>query len=102
VADGNSAVGLLILQNELQRNGPLYAAASWIPRAVEYVDTIPTQQGKTVLPHERLWLVVQGEGVSADEQAAARARALQMNPGAVLVALTRLDQSYEPRVIPVK
>jgi hypothetical protein len=102
VADGDTPVGLLVLQKELERNGALYSAASWIPKAVEYVDKVPARQGKTVLPRERLWLVVQGEGVSAEEHAAARAAALQTNPAAVLVALARLDQSYEPRVIPVK
>jgi hypothetical protein len=45
---------------------------------------------------------VQGEGVSEADLAAARAAALQTHPSAVLVALTRLDQSYEPRVISVK
>jgi hypothetical protein len=102
VEDGSSAVGLLVLQNELERTGPLYAGASWIPKAVEYVDTIPAQQGKKILPHERLWLVVQGTGVSAAEQAAARAAALKTNTAAILVALARIDQSYEPRVISVK
>jgi len=99
VDDGDSAVGLLVLQKELERSGALYAANSWIPKAVAYVDTIPAQQGKKVLPHDRLWLVVQGEGVSAVGQAAARAAALKTSPAAVLVALTRIDQSYEPRVI---
>jgi hypothetical protein len=102
VADGNSPIGLLVLQKELERNGPQYAASAWAPKAVEYVDTIPAQLGGKVLPHERLWLVLQGYDVSATEQAAARAAALQSNPAAIVVALTRLDQSYEPRVIPVK
>lgn len=102
VADGNSAIGLLVLQKELERTGPFYAASNWVPKAVEYLDTIPVQQGKTALPHERLWLVLQGVGASAEDQAAARTAALEANPGAILVALTRLDQSYEPRVIPLK
>jgi hypothetical protein len=102
VDDADSAVGLLVLHKELERAGPLYAAASWIPKAVEYVDTIPVRQGKSALPHDRLWLVVQGAGISAEDQAAARAAALRTDPAAVLVALARIDQSYEPRVIPVK
>jgi hypothetical protein len=102
VEDGHSAVGLLVLQKELQRTGALYGAASWIPKAVDYIDTIPARQGKKALPHDRLWLVVQGDGVSEPEQAAARTAALQTNPAAVLVALTKIDQSYEPRVISVK
>ena len=100
VADGSSPVGLLVLQKELERNGPLYAASSWIPKAVEYADTIPAQQGGKVLPHERLWLILQGYGISPVEQSMARAAAAKTDPAAILVAQTRLDQSYEPRVIP--
>jgi hypothetical protein len=102
VDDGSSAVGLLVLQKELERTGPRYAAASWIPKSVEYIDTIPVRQGKKALAHDRLWLVVQGAGVSVAEQATAREAALKTNPAAVLVALARIDQSYEPRVISVK
>jgi hypothetical protein len=101
VADGESPIGLLLLQKELQRNGPLYVTASWVPKAVDYVDSIAAQPGKTVLPRNRLWLVVQRAGVSEEELAAARAAALQTNAAAVLLALTQIDQSYEPRVIPV-
>lgn len=102
VSQGTSAIGLLVLQKELERNGPRYKMSHWIPKAVDYVDTIPAEQGGKVLPHERLWLIVQGYGSSAAEQSAARAAALETHPAAILVALTPLDQSYEPRVIPVK
>ncbi|MGE5194239.1 MAG: DUF3179 domain-containing (seleno)protein [Deltaproteobacteria bacterium] len=102
VADGSSPIGLLVLQKELERTGPRYAGVSWIPKAVEYIDTVPAREAKKALPHERLWLVVQGEGVSAEDGSAARAAAVRTNPAAVLIALTRIDQSYEPRVISVK
>lgn len=102
VSDGDSAVGLLVLQQTLGRTGSLYAMSPWVPQAVEYADTIPARLGGKVLPHERLWLVLQGHDVPAEAQAAARAAALQTGPAAILVALARLDQSYEPRVMPVK
>jgi hypothetical protein len=101
VSDGR-AVGVLALQAELERSRSPYSPASWVPKAVEYLDTIPAKHGGKSLPHNRLWIVIQGYGVSALEQAAARSAALQVNPAAVLVALTRLDQSYEPRLVPVQ
>src|SRR5262249_31059576 len=56
VEGGSSPVGLLVLQKELERTGPRYAATSWIPKSVEYIDTIPVRQGKKAIAHDRLWL----------------------------------------------
>src|SRR5262245_38376340 len=102
IGEGKSAVGLLALQGELERSRAPYSSASWVPRAVEYLDSIPIKHGGKALPHDRLWVVVQGYGVSVAEQAAARTAAKQVNPAAVLVAMTHLDQSYEPRLVPVQ
>lgn len=102
VENRNSAIGLLVLQQELERTGLLYMNASWIPKAVEYIDTIPARNGSQPLPHDRLWLIIQGVGLSADEQAASRAAALKVDSSAVLTALTRIDQSYEPRIVPAR
>lgn len=102
VTEGQWPVALLVLQKELERTGSQYAMSSWVPKAVEYADTIPARHGGKLLPHERLWLVVQGHDVSPAEQAAARNAALETRPAAILVALTHLDQSYQPRVIGVK
>ena len=102
VADRNTAIGLLVLQNELARSGPLYAASPWVANAVEYVDTIPASLGEKTLPHDRLWLVLQGYDINDADQAAARKAARETHPAAILTALTRLDQSFEPRVISIK
>lgn len=101
VSAGDSPVGLLVLQKELERTGPRYAGSPWISKAVEYIDTIPALHGEPSLTHDRLWVIVQGHGVPAREQAATRAAALKTQPAAVLIAETPLDQSYEPRVIRV-
>jgi hypothetical protein len=65
---------------------------------VKYLD----EQTAKPLPQKRLWLVVQGYDVSAEEEAAVRRMAAQVQAGAVLVARTRIDQSYEPRIVKVK
>ena len=101
VNEENAAVGVLALQTELERSRAPYSPASWVPAAVEYLDSIPPTYGGKALPHDRLWVVVQGYGVSAAEQAAARTAAVQVNPASVLVAMTHLDQSYASRLVPV-
>jgi hypothetical protein len=49
---------------------------------------VPPEHGGKAVPHERLWLVVQG-----DEAAEG------LRTGAVFRALVPLKQSFEPRVI---
>ncbi len=90
--------GVLVLHKEFQRDRKEYGdTAAWVARAVDYLD----KAGKAKVPHQQLWLVVQGYGVTADEEAAGRRVAVKTGPGAVLIARTRIDQSYEPRIIKV-
>lgn len=98
-ADHRGPTGVLLLHQEFQRDRKEYGApGAWIEQAVKSLD----QQTAEPLPQKRLWLVVQGYGVSAEEQAAVRRVAGQGQAGAVLVARTRIDQSYEPRIVNVK
>ena len=57
---------------------------------------------RTPFPRRRLWVVVQGFDVSAEEEAAVRRAAAQPQPRVVLVARSRIDQSYEARIVKVK
>lgn len=101
--DHDGPIALLATHKELGRDGPEYgAAAGWVGQAVDYLDETPPLHGGKKLPHERLWLVVQGYDLPAEDVAAARQAAAQTGAGAVFVAQTRLDQSYEPRVVAVK
>jgi hypothetical protein len=87
------------LHKEFQRNRTEYGPpASWIKHPINFLDQ---KQLKTV-PHQKLWLVVQGFDVTPKEEHAARAAASEAGIGAVLVARTRIDQSYEPRVMKSK
>jgi hypothetical protein len=102
VANDGDPVGLLALHKELGREGAEYGdPAGWIPQAVGYLDETLPQNGAKALPHERLWIVVQGYDLPAEIVAAARQAAIKTGAGAVFVAQTRIDQSYEPRMVTV-
>jgi hypothetical protein len=92
-------VGLLLLHREFERDRKEYGGpTNWIPRAFASVQ----KQAGARLPREQFWLVVQGYGVIREEDAAARKAASKTGAGAILVARTRIDQSYEPRIVAVK
>ena len=95
-------LGLLTAQQSCGRDAEFYGGPTgWISASVAYLDGIslaPTRQG---VPHEQLWLVVQGTPKNRETEAAARAAALNLQPGAVILARVPLDQSYEPRVIAI-
>jgi hypothetical protein len=97
--DYDGPVGVLALEKELERDPAHAQVTSWVPRAVDYLDRIPSKHGGTSIPHERLWLVIQGYGLAAGERSAARKAAAECGAGAVLEALAPLPQSYEPRLI---
>lgn len=96
-AGRDGPTGVLALHREFRRDRKEYGGpAGWVTRAVEYCDK---QGGGRPLPRARLWVVVQGYDVPTGEETAARAVALKSGAGAVVVARTRIDQSYEPRVV---
>jgi hypothetical protein len=101
VKGSGDPVGLLSLHREFSRTQKEYGdGPGWIAHAVDYVDKTLPQHGGAAFPHQKLWLVVQGS--TKDEELAARRIAAQTGAGAVIVARTKIDQSYEPRVISVK
>ncbi len=98
-ADRKGPTGLLLLHREFGRDRKEYGGpADWIARGVGSAERAGAVPGG----RDRFWLVVQGYGVPAAEEAAARRVAGKLGPGVVLVARSPVDQSYEPRVVPVK
>ena len=98
-ADHRGPTGVLLLHREFQRDRKDYGdPAGWITHAMDYLE----KQTPKPLPRQKLWLVVQGYDVSLLEEAAARRTAAKLGPCAVLVARTRIDQSYEPRFVKAK
>jgi hypothetical protein len=93
-------IGALLLHREFDRRGGRYGdSADWIDDAVRYLETVPAAHDGEAIARPRLWLIVQGYGVPAVEERQARATAAATGAGRVLVARTRIDQSYEPRVV---
>jgi hypothetical protein len=91
---------ILALHREFDRNRAEYGApAAWVGHTIDYCQK---QKGAATIPPDRLWLVVQGYDVPAEETVAARKAALQAGAGAIVVARARLDQSYEPRIFAPK
>lgn len=89
-------VGVLALQAELEQTG------HFASRAVAYLDAVPPKHGGGAVEHERLWLVIQGHGLSPEDRTANRAAAAGLGVGAVFESLVPMSQSFEPRVVSVK
>jgi hypothetical protein len=101
--DHNGPIGLLALHKELGREGVEYGGpAAWVTQAVGYVDDVPPRHGGKTPPRDRLWLVIQGYDLPIESVAAARKAAVDTGAGAVFVAQTRIDQSYQPRIVAAK
>ena len=94
------AIAILALHREFGRVFPEYRETTgWIGRSLDYLDRTLPKNGGQKLSRARLWVVVQGYGVSRKEEGAARQAAAKTGAGVVLVARTRIDQSYQPRVV---
>lgn len=95
-------LGLFTAEYACGRDTRFYGGpGGWIAAAVGYLDGTHVVSQQPALPHDQLWLVVQGTPKNADAEAAARTAAHNLHPGAVITARVNLDQSYEPRVIAV-
>jgi hypothetical protein len=95
-------LGLFTAEQACERDAKFYGGpAGWIAASVDYLDDTPVSPTRRGVPHEHVWLVVQGTPEDRDTETAARSVAHNLQPGAVIVARVPLDQSYEPRVIAV-
>ncbi len=92
--------GLLTTQEACQRDPAFYSSPTgWIPAAVNYLDRTSVSNDGRGVPHDRLWLVVQGTAIRTEDELAARAEARQLGPETIVAARVTLDQSYQPRII---
>ena len=94
----DGAVGLLALHTALRRTQRQFGGGpGWVTNVIAYLNqTLPAHGGKSLSP-QRLWVVV--EGLQPAEEATARELAAKAGVGAVIVARSRIDQSYEPRIV---
>jgi len=95
-------LGLLTTQHSCGRDAKFYGGpAGWIAASVGYLDNTPLSSQSRGVPHDQLWLVVQGVSEHKETETTARNEARKLRPGAVIVARAPVEQSYEPRVIAV-
>jgi hypothetical protein len=87
-------LGLLALHKALERTKPGGDGIHWISSSVEYLNTITGERQKP-------WIFVQGYDVPPDEEKEARKIAGPLAER-VIVVRTPVDQSYEPRILPIK
>jgi hypothetical protein len=98
-ANRGGPTALLLLHREFGRDRKNYGGpASWLTAAVGSIQ----KPDITPIAAKRLWLVVQGYGTPADEEAIVRREAAKLGPAVVLVARTPIDQGYEPRIMKAK
>ena len=100
-AGNDGSVGLLALPTALQRTQKEFGGGpGWVTNAMTYLQrTVPANGGK-MIASDRLWVVVDDSPAAGG--ITSRKLAAQAGVGAVIVARTSIDQSYEPRMIPVK
>jgi hypothetical protein len=101
VSGHDGPIGLLALHSALQRTQKEFGGGpGWVTNALAYLDqTLPDHAGKAI-SRDRLWIVV--DSSQAADEATARQLAAKAGAGAVIVARAKIDQSYEPKMIPTK
>jgi hypothetical protein len=88
-----------LLHNELQRDRKEYGAkVDWIRRSMQHLHELNRER----LPHVPLWAVVQGYDIDSEDERAARVAARRSGASMVVVARSRVDQSFEPRFVRVE
>ena len=96
-------IGVLATHKELQRDLPIYGeSGGWIARVFEYLDRVPPKHGGKKISRDRLWAVVQGYDTTLTETEDAVRAAQRTGVAAVVVARTRIDQSFRPQIISTK
>jgi hypothetical protein len=94
-------IGLLALHTPLRRTQKEFGGGpGWVTNAVGYLDQTLAGNGVKAMSTDQLWVVV--EGSQTADEALARELAAKAGVGAVIVARAKIDQSYEPRMIPTK
>ena len=74
------------------------AAAAWVAAAVRSFAEMPPQRGGQALALQRLVAVLQGWDAAPAQIAEQQQAATAAGAGAVLVAFSKIDQSWEPRI----
>jgi arylsulfatase len=78
------------------------AGGGWIRHALESFAEMPPKRGGTAVPARRVLAVLQGWDLPADEQAQHLRHADAAGAGGTVLALTPIEQRWEPRIVRVR
>lgn len=93
-------VGVLLPFREFQRDLPVYGErASWIAHAVKSFQEMPPRRGGTAVPASQLITVLQGWDVAEEDVAAQVRMAESAGVGGYVVAYSKVDQSWRPKIV---
>ena len=96
-------IGVLLPYQDFRRDLPRYGPeAGWVRQALGSFQSMPAKHRRRPVDGARLVAVLQGWDVSADDVRAQIARAREAGAGSYVVARTRIDQRWQPKVISVK
>ena len=100
LAEGSPQIGVLLLYQEFGQDSPAYKQpAGWISHALAGFSTMPPKHGGKAIGPERLIAVLQGSGVTERQLADQIARAGEVHAAGYLVAFTKIDQTWTPKIV---
>jgi hypothetical protein len=97
------ALGVLLLFRSFERDLPRYGSTGgWVKHALNsFVEMPPRWQG-TAVPIKTLIPILQGWDVTPAEQQAQIRQSQEAGAGSYVMAVTKIDQSWEPRIVKVQ
>jgi len=103
VASRFDTLGVLLLYRSLGRNLPRYGSTGgWVKHALNsFIEMPPKWQG-TALSIQSLVPILQGWDLTPAEQQAQIRQSQEAGAGSYVMALTKIDQGWEPRIVNIQ
>lgn len=97
-------VAVLALYKEFQRDLPIYGPdeASWIEFAVKSFTTMPPRNNGAAIRASRVITILQGWDVTDEEIEAQQNATEKAGANGFIVAYTKIEQSWSPKIVPWK
>jgi hypothetical protein len=100
LAQEAQTIGALLPYREFQRDLPRYGQpAGWVEHALASFSEMPSKRNGTPIPAGRLVAILQGWKVTPEQIDAQIARTREAGAAGYVVALTEIQQGWEPRII---
>jgi hypothetical protein len=100
LAQQSDTIGVLLPYQDLGRDMPIYGRpAGWITHALETFQQMPLVNNAQPIPAQRLIAVLQGWDVTDEQIETQIARAQESGAAGYVVSHTRIEQSWEPRIV---